>query len=252
MVVEQCSEIDAALRPDIEKVHSQIMPIFDEASGVPYAEGGEIDGSPSLGELFGSARRAGSAPARAVWASGERSKVAAPGPALSSSPAPRFSAGQQAIAPLTPVLEEASGSPGKRLHTGTSSGRASRTEMQLALPDYQPIPSTTQTAMIVEVLMNCNIEIPSRSCCWFHGSLQSLKRQCDELSAKPCGSWNILSIPIRAQCPNCGVLNRDEDSQSASEDCSRACYFCGADIPKLDVDGLAEEDDTSPAVVGLQ
>lgn len=163
------------------------------------------------------------------------------------SPAPRLSAGRQAVAPLTPVTEEATSSP----HTGTSSGRTSRTEMQLALPDYQPTPSTTQTAMIIEALMNCNVEIPARSCCWFHGSLQSLKRRCDELSAKPCGSWNILSIPIRAQCPNCGALNREEDSQSTSEDCDRVCYFCNGDLPKLDVGGLAEEYDIDSAALEL-
>ncbi|CAK0827904.1 unnamed protein product [Prorocentrum cordatum] len=94
---------------------------------------------------------------------------------------------------------------------------------QLANPQYQPTPLSTQVLTLSYLLMQWNVPMPKGICCWLHGSLVTLDKVRNELGRRPC-SMRQCGIHC-GQCDTCGLLLMQGMS---------VCEFCevpGSSIP---------------------
>ena len=86
----------------------------------------------------------------------------------------------------------------------------------------------TVEAMVVEVMISCNLLIPADACCSFHGAAQEIGHAVRRIASQGCKNF-LDHENVRCQCSHCGVLVRDSEVGSSSSSLSQddRCAFCG-------------------------
>jgi len=105
-----------------------------------------------------------------------------------------------------PVSEHSLLQPGRATDGATAELPSSpRNERgQLAHPQYQPTPLSTQVLTLSYLLMQWNVPVPNGACCWLHGALATFDRLRNELGRRPCCARQ--RDVFCGQCGSCGLL----------------------------------------------
>ena len=95
-------------------------------------------------------------------------------------------------------------------------------------------PDSTVLAMVLEVLVSCNLEMPAGSCCPFHGCLEALVKVCVGLRSRGCKSDWLAEDLVCGQCSACGALIPESRASSWQQSSAgHQCTFCNAALSNL-------------------
>lgn len=107
---------------------------------------------------------------------------------------------------------------------------------------YPLTPDSTVLAMVLEVLVSCNLEMPAGSCCPFHGCLEALVKVCVGLRSRGCKSDWLAEDLVCGQCSACGALFPEDGASSWQQSSAgilnnrsavHQCTFCNAVLNSL-------------------
>jgi len=103
--------------------------------------------------------------------------------------------------------------------------------MSFSAAKYNLTPDATVMAMVLEVLVSCNVQVPEGSCCPFHGCVEGLRKVCVDLRRRKCVQDWQSEDKVCGQCSNCGVLFPRGPASSTSlqhPSAVRQCTFCNS------------------------
>lgn len=104
--------------------------------------------------------------------------------------------------------------------------------LQTFCSKFQPTPVDTRIAMVGHLLLHCNIERPAGTCCSLHAAAESFVSLCLEKIYK-CPCRPEFLVGIRGQCQQCGCLFHVDDMNSQGESEGNVCAFCAEPLDML-------------------
>ncbi|CAK0905137.1 unnamed protein product [Prorocentrum cordatum] len=135
--------------------------------------------------------------------------------------------------PRSPELRDQGG-----VATGSSNAQpvSSARISSASAAKYRLTPDRTVVAMVLEVLLSCNVEIPEGSCCPFHGCVDRLLKVCADIGRRKCVQDWQGGGRVCGQCSSCGILFPEDPASSTSlqqPSAVRQCTFCNSVQNKL-------------------
>ncbi|CAK0909212.1 unnamed protein product, partial [Prorocentrum cordatum] len=217
-VVEQCTRATPAARPTTQQVSDELSTLLsasadgaaEAAADTPCTRRPSIGGKKLPGASVPTAADASAARALQQFAGVVEARQ--PGHASVSSLTSDMGFGS-----LPPVKEH------KVMLTGEAADSIasppprspSNSQGQLAHPEYEPTPLSTQALTLALLISQWNQTVPRSACCRLHGALRSLDVVREEVSRRPC------RMPPESlfcgQCGYCGLLKYGPSP----------CEFCG-------------------------
>ncbi|CAK0843919.1 unnamed protein product [Prorocentrum cordatum] len=236
-VVEQCTQPKAASRPAVQQISDELSAVLG------HVVGGDMETS-VLETLRSRSSARGDTKTLPLGAGGPAGGGPVASPELQkfeglvklsqvssssvSALVPGICTQSVSVMPQKTAVLSAKGADGAAAARPDSPGSS---HGQLAHPEFEPTPLTTQILTLTLLLYQWNVSSPDSPCCWLHSALHSLDRMRAELRCRPCSAKGPM---LRGQCRSCGLLLLEGQA---------VCEFCECPGSCVAVDAAARSED---------